>query len=304
MVQHDLHNEKEIHLNGRQVTDSDIASLLPDVIQRSEVLQVLSLNDNALTLCNDEPILPPPPIFDDEDKEDDTKADPKGSNSLTIAIGSSNTLSTVELQDNQIAEVGCINLSTALVENKSIKTLKLGGNKIGDEGLKHILTALCTNDDLHIEHLDLMNNLICNDAGSKLAQLVKTNTTLLTLDLSCNSIGDHTIDKLSSALEHNTTLQELNLAFNHITDSGCESLAKSLKKNKTLKKLWINRNPVTDEGIKEFGTVLLEDNLTLEDFWFFPNDESKDEGSEFSLSVKAIMKMLKVMEDRKKNMKG
>ena len=97
-------------------------------------------------------------------------------------------------------------------------------------------------------------------------------------------------------------VQELNLAFNHITDSGCESLAKSLKKNKTLKKLWINRNQVTDDGIKEFATVLLNDNLTLEDFWFFPNDEMKDGCDE--LSVKAIMKMLKVMEDRKKNMKG
>ena len=347
-VEH-LAKEKEIHLTSHSLTDSDITPLLSKVIQLSNVLSVLDLSDNALTLVNIDKNdhdggsrtsyvsddkdgmvgvpLPPPPFLDDDDiitTNDTTTATPiqppiiqrhhptkthagdsttrSDSNELTEAIAHSASIHTLNLEDNQISLEGCQNLQFILKNNKTLVTLQLGGNKIED-GLQLIAQGLSDNNTTLL-HLNLMNNYICNGVGStKLSNVLQSSSicNLITLDLSVNSIGDSSIHKLSNALAHNTKLKELNLACNKIGDEGCESLANALITNVTLKKLWINRNKIGNDGIKAMGAVLLEKNVTLLQLWFH---EQGDEGvCGDNLDVKTYMRMLKVMEDRKKNIK-
>ena len=355
-VEH-LAKEKEIHLTSHSLTDSDITPLLSKVIQHSNVLSVLDLSDNALTLVNIDkndddggrgitsyvsddkdgmvgvPLPPPPPFLDDDDiitTNDTTTATPieppiiqrhhpttphtddnttptsssSDSNELTEAIAHSASIHTLNLEDNQISLEGCQNLQFILKNNKSLVTLQLGGNKIGEDGLQLIAQGLSDNNTTLL-HLNLMNNYICNGVGStKLSNVLQSSSicsNLITLDLSVNAIGDSSIHKLSNALAHNTKLKELNLACNKIGDEGCESLANALITNVTLKKLWINRNKIGNDGIKAMGGVLLEKNVTLLQLWFH---EQGDEGvCGDNLDVKTYMRMLKVLEDRKKNIK-
>ena len=346
-VEH-LAKEKEIHLTSHLLTDSDITPLLSKVIQLSNVLSVLDLSDNALTLVNIDKNdhdggstsyvsddkdgmvgvpLPPPPFLDDDDiitTNDTTTATPiqppiiqrhhptkthagdsttrSDSNELTEAIAHSASIHTLNLEDNQISLEGCQNLQFILKNNKTLVTLQLGGNKIED-GLQLIAQGLSDNNTTLL-HLNLMNNYICNGVGStKLSNVLQSSSicNLITLDLSVNAIGDSSIHKLSNALSHNTKLKELNLACNKIGDEGCESLANALITNVTLKKLWINRNKIGNDGIKAMGAVLLEKNVTLLQLWFH---EQGDEGvCGDNLDVKTYMRMLKVMEDRKRNIK-
>ena len=75
-------------------------------------------------------------------------------------------------------------------------------------------------------------------------------------------------------------------------------MAQSLSKNHTLKKLWINGNNIGDDGMNKFCETLGKkkeeknggNNTSLIEFWFNGNP----------ISVKVYMKLLMVLDERKK----
>ncbi|KAG0349324.1 hypothetical protein BG005_011034, partial [Podila minutissima] len=68
----------------------------------------------------------------------------------------------------------------------------------------------------------------------RLAEALKTNSTLTTLNLELNSIGDNGAQALAEALKTNLTLTILNLRHNSIGHNGAQALAEALKTNSTL----------------------------------------------------------------------
>jgi hypothetical protein len=91
------------------------------------------------------------------------------------------TLTTLDLDGNDIGAVGAQALATALLTNTTLETLSLDGNDIGDVGAQALATALLTN------------------------------TTLITLILYENNFGAVGVQALVDTLATNTTLTDLYL---------------------------------------------------------------------------------------------
>ncbi|KAG0275391.1 hypothetical protein BGZ97_010305, partial [Linnemannia gamsii] len=91
---------------------------------------------------------------------------------------------------------------------------------------------------------ELIAGSIGGKAIGRLAEALKTNSTLITLNLEGNSIGDDGAKALSEALKTNSTLTTLDLGSNSIRDDGAKALAEALKTNSTLTTLKLQGNSI------------------------------------------------------------
>ncbi|KAF9335399.1 hypothetical protein BG006_000186 [Podila minutissima] len=90
----------------------------------------------------------------------------------------------------------------------------------------------------------------------RLAETLKTNSTLTTLNLKGSSIGDNGAQALAEALKTNSTLTTLNLEGNSIDDNGAQALAETLKTNSTLTTLNLEHNSIGDNGARALAEAL------------------------------------------------
>jgi len=139
------------------------------------------------------------------------------------------TLTTLDIQANNIGPEGAKALANALKTNTTLTTLDIQANNIGPEGAKALADALKTNTILTT--LKLWSNNIGPEGAKALANALKTNTTLTTLDLSRNNIGQEGANALADALRDNTTLTTLDINGNNIGYEGANALADALENN-------------------------------------------------------------------------
>jgi len=85
--------------------------------------------------------------------------------------------------------------------------LNLNRNNIGDVGAEHLANALQTNTALTT--LDLRNNNIGPKGAEHLARALQINNDLTTLDLSRNKIGD-VGDEIEKSLKRNKNCTDVN----------------------------------------------------------------------------------------------
>ncbi|CAM4793083.1 unnamed protein product [Rotaria magnacalcarata] len=111
----------------------------------------------------------------------------------------------------------------------TLTTLNLERNNIGAEGAQHLAQALHNNTALTI--LNLQFNNIDDEAVRHLAQELHKHTTLTTLNLGGNDIGAEGAQHLAEALHSNTTLRALGLEWNNIGAEGAQHLAQALHNN-------------------------------------------------------------------------
>ena len=115
-----------------------------------------------------------------------------------------------------------------------------------------------------------------------LADVLKSNTTVINLNLCDNDIDDAGAAGLADALKFNTTLSVLNLSENSIGDAGAANLADALKWNKTLTELNLRDNFVYEAGAERLAdalkssTTLTESNLRNNCIWMAGADRLAD----------------------------
>ncbi|KAL0205150.1 hypothetical protein P9112_000457 [Eukaryota sp. TZLM1-RC] len=194
---------------------------------------------------------------------------------LTRALESDSTLTTLDLQYNNITSEGASALGRALERNSTLTTLDLRSKNITDEGASALARALETNSTLTT--LDLRSNNITDEGASALARALETNSTLTTLDLHNNQITDEGAGALARALESNSTLTKLDLWGNNITAEGAIALAHALESNSTLTKLDLWGNNITNKGASALARAL-ESNCTLTTL-YLQKDNITDEGA-------------------------
>ena len=122
-------------------------------------------------------------------------------------------LTTLNLPQNNISNIGAIVLAEALKTNKTLTTLNLQQNDIGDEGV------------------------------FALAEALKTNNTLTTLNLQQNDIGNEGVNRLVHVLfrRENESLIDIDFKYNNkITADVFENLKDTIRMNRTLQKLELN----------------------------------------------------------------
>ena len=134
--------------------------------------------------------------------------------------------------------------------------LDLLSNEIGDEGVATIAHAMATfdrcnsdNRSHYIVELGCERNSISDIGMYSICEMIKTNSSLITLHLGKNDITKASMTYLSDALKHNKTLETLSLTGNRaIGDEGVLILIQSLRYNTTLTTLLLKKCGIIDIG--------------------------------------------------------
>lgn len=122
----------------------------------------------------------------------------------------------INLDYNDIGDVGAAVLSSALDRTTSINHVHLLNNGIGDTGAMALAAALTENEN--IIELNLRYNNIGDAGANALAEMIKTNRALRHLYLSNNSIGEKGMLALANAIGHNIVLKSVDIEDNPASD--------------------------------------------------------------------------------------
>ena len=139
---------------------------------------------------------------------------------------------------------------------QGVTKLNLGRNKIGDKGIAKIANTLRTNttiSGLYVFHCDI------SDIGvQSLAEAIAANGSirLEELNISHNNIGDIGIAHIATALQMNTTIKSFGMVCGEISDKGAESIAKALAVSMSLKHLNFSDGIISDTGAAHISTAL------------------------------------------------
>ena len=196
-------------------------------------------------------------------------------------------LTNITIDDCDFGDEGARLFALALGScKKSLQRLDLQNNNIADEGMVDIITALSMHP--HLEYLDLDGNGLRKDGCVALGTLLRCSATKLRkLFISHNEINDEGIEALVLALRSCSCLQSLNIcaspsittrgwqrfatilespnsnnlesisiASNNVDDEAAATFANALMNNRKLEELILNYNPITNIGWLAFSKVL------------------------------------------------
>jgi Ran GTPase-activating protein (RanGAP) involved in mRNA processing and transport len=163
----------------------------------------------------------------------------------------------LDLTGNEITFEGADLLAHALNNNTTLIELILYNNRLSDKGIRFLALELSINNST-LKKLNLGFNDITDDGAQHLAQMLKTNRTLIHLCLQQNHIGDRGVQLLAGVLaRQNWTLELLNLFSNKfLSDGSIPVLSNMLQLNQSLQKLDIRDCNVTDIGEAKLQEII------------------------------------------------
>ena len=195
----------------------------------------------------------------------------------TIAV--SNTILSKDVSDIIASVITC---------NKSIQGIELSFCSLQEEAILTITKALEIN--IHLESLDLSNNVITNKPAFQIAMIIKyhsvkvvklkncklqsaglrriteamiTKTCLHCIDLSSNVVSEQNAMLIATVILNNRNIRHLNFSNCKLENIGCQQLFQSLTTVKSLEYLDLHNNVFTDFVIAMFS-LLINQNTTLE----------------------------------------
>lgn len=145
-------------------------------------------------------------------------------------------------------------LSKMLRVNGSLTSLDIDHNNVGEKGATAIAGALRFNASL--TYLNLHQNAVGPRGALKIADALRINGSLTSLNLRTNGVGTPGAMAIADALLVNGSLTSLDIGFNEIGNEGAETLGESLRVNGSLKFLNLVENFIGDEGAKAIGESL------------------------------------------------
>jgi Ran GTPase-activating protein (RanGAP) involved in mRNA processing and transport len=163
-------------------------------------------------------------------------------------------LRTLNLDHNDMGELGAKVLAAALRGNRSLTKLSISFNRIGDAGVRPFAGSVHLNTSLTT--LVLWSNRIGDDGARYLASALARSKSLTSLDLSSNQIGDEGALALAAALGANDTMENLCLYENHIAEGGT-ALAVAVERSRSMTQLNIKRNPISPQVMRRVHSAPL-----------------------------------------------
>lgn len=111
-------------------------------------------------------------------------------------------MTTLDIGNNPIGDVGAIAFSNILKNNNNLVQLNLSGNEISDDGAAAIAQSLTDNSKL--THMGLYNNKITDIGAEAIANALKEkNYTLKYLSLERNNFSKEILDNIFTYLKRN-----------------------------------------------------------------------------------------------------
>jgi Ran GTPase-activating protein (RanGAP) involved in mRNA processing and transport len=173
-------------------------------------------------------------------------------------------LRVLNLNENQLRDVGCVALVRALTEHGfPVKELNLRANEITSEGCRGMVQQLLqSSSSVSVSSVVLPPTTATISPTTSTTSTVMS-TTLEKLNLSCNELSDESAPALVDLIEQHASLKRLELFRTNLTDVGCTLLAQGVANNKLLLSLGLGRNPMTDISYIAWAAALSV-NQTLE----------------------------------------
>mmetsp|Transcript_18116 Transcript_18116/g.40191 ORF Transcript_18116/g.40191 Transcript_18116/m.40191 type:complete len:256 (+) Transcript_18116:221-988(+) len=190
----------------------------------------------------------------------------EGSEAIAEVLKCNHTIRQAILSVNGIGPAGALALASVLEqedddddEKAVLEVLCVGGNNLGDKGAAFLADMLRTNASL-IE-LWLRDNNLTSTSATALAQNLQSNVALQELWLGGNELGDEGATSLAAAIHEGCcALSVLDLSNNGITDVGARTLLEALASNHHITKVDLSGNDITDDEILRNINSLLEKN--------------------------------------------
>jgi hypothetical protein len=166
-------------------------------------------------------------------------------------------LRVLNLNENQLRDVGCVALVRALTEHGfPVRELDLRANEITSEGCRGMVQQLLPSSSSAVSVSVVPPTTpptLTTDMG----------TTLEKLNLGCNELSDESAPALVDLIQQHASLKRLELYRTNLTDVGCTLIAQAVATNRLLLSLGLGRNPVTDISYIAWAKALAV-NTTLE----------------------------------------
>ncbi|KAF0682929.1 Aste57867_24942 [Aphanomyces stellatus] len=152
-------------------------------------------------------------------------------------------------------------LSHAIKTTTTLSTLQLPSNLLDDDLLRMLMTGLIKNET--ITTLDLSHNKITNHGARLLAKLLVPTSVISTLNLCDNQIHAEGGRYLARGIKCNTSLVELNLRLNRLTDEGGKLLLEGLGGHRALSILILSNNALGKETADGLCSLFLDPESAL-----------------------------------------
>lgn len=221
-----------------------------------------------------------------------------------------NRIQIISMTENDLGEIGMIELGKTIVLNPSIKTLNYSKNRLYSYYLHYFNKASKIFENNSIEEINIYNNFFKDDIDDYLCDILKKFKNLKILNLSSNKIGSGLSKFLSllkllyrqkkSKLEKlniNKTfldsspiyelcqliknkfckLESLYLNINYINDYDAEPLLDAIKKNNSLKEVYLSRNFIGNSSTDKIGKVISRFHESLEVLYLNQNEIRNNE---------------------------
>ena len=155
----------------------------------------------------------------------------------------------LRLSDNKITSEGISVLTNSLRDNRILEGLYIFNNNVANKGV-YLLTQVLSQNRSALKTLSLGWNNITDEGAHHLAEMLKTNMTLIELWLPFNRISDRGVQLIANALtHHNTSLKRLSLDLNKsVTDASVDCLVDLLNQNQSITALHVRDCKLSKAG--------------------------------------------------------
>eukprot|EP00605_Chrysophyceae_sp_TOSAG23-4_P001619 GSChrysophyteH1.ASY1.ANO1.1779.1 assembled CDS len=174
-------------INASDVDDYECVNLCEALIENSTI-HTLGLARNL--------------IGNDEHMKSTDKARVLGGDGLAKMLCKNSTITSLDLEYNQLRLSGAVAIGKSLAENKSLKTLKLAYNSFGDLGTQWLGHSLKVNKSL--QKIDLRSNSIVPRSACVLANALSQNDTLNELIIDESILGRVGAQAIAAAIQRSS----------------------------------------------------------------------------------------------------
>ena len=172
-----------------------------------------------------------------------------------------NTISFLDLQNNNISNKGCQHLSDMLLESPFINGISLRNNLLYNDGVNKIISGI-NNTNSNLVSLDISDSKIDESAMKIISEKINKDTSLQKLILSYNDFSTAG-NYINNLLIQESNLKHLDFSFCNISTQ-FNLIFQGLAKNTNIKLINFSGNyiPMRKEILNELGKVL-SDNIYL-----------------------------------------
>ncbi|XP_008398358.1 protein phosphatase 1 regulatory subunit 37 isoform X5 [Poecilia reticulata] len=175
---------------------------------------------------------------------------------LVRALKTNRALLELHLSSNQLnGYQDAMQLGDLLIYNNTLQTLELSDNVLADTGLEELCDGL-SRQTKGLKVLILKNNQITERGMNHLAKTLPGLKILEVLDLGDNHLGNEGIQVIREPLMVNSSLLHLGLSQTNITCEGAVALAEFLAESRLIRRLDLHQNRVKLGGLMALSLAL------------------------------------------------